>query len=250
MDYDRTAMPAAYDAGRGYSPELLEFWLRKIASAVRGTEIEAILDLGCGTGRYSAGLAAHFGVPVIAVDPSEKMLAEARDKPANGVRFAIGSAEAIPLEDAAVDMVFMSMVFHHFDNPRKAVEECRRVLRPGGVVVLRNGTTDQVAGYPYTPFFARASSLFTASLTSKAFITETFEAGGFQSVHYELVRSKSAPSWSAYADKIAHRADSILARLTDEEFEAGLAVLRDHAAKAPPAEPVIEPIDLFVFRRP
>jgi len=45
------------------------------------TPVAAIaLDIGCGTGRYSTALAAHFNAHVIAVDPSEKMLAEARKR--------------------------------------------------------------------------------------------------------------------------------------------------------------------------
>src|SRR5229473_1249405 len=51
-----------------------------------------------------------------------------------------------------------------------------------------------------------------------------------------------------YAEKIAFRADSILAQLGDQEFAEGLAALREHAAIALPNEPVIELIDFFVFR--
>jgi hypothetical protein len=45
---------------------------------------------------------------------------------------------------------------------------------------------------------------------------------------------------------LAFRADSILAQLSGQEFEAGLASLREHAKTAPP-EPVIELVDVFVF---
>ena len=249
MDYDQTAMPASYDAGRNYSPELLEFWLRAISSTVPNEKIYDILDLGCGTGRYSAGLANQFGARVFAVDPSEKMLAQAQKKPTNGVQFANGSGEAIPLEDAAVDMVFMSMVFHHFKSPRRALQECRRVLRPGGVVCLRNGATDRIKDYPCTPFFPRAPSLYADSLQSVAATKEAFEAEGFQFVHHEVVMSKVAATWTEYVGKIANRADSIFVQLTDQEFEGGLAALREYAATADPNEAVIEPIDLFVFQR-
>ena len=66
------------------------------------------LDIGCGTGRYSMALAAHFNARVIAVDPSEKMLAEARKKATERVRYERASAESLPLPDASIDMVFMS----------------------------------------------------------------------------------------------------------------------------------------------
>src|SRR5271156_1944801 len=126
MNYDQTEIPTAYDAGRGYAPEILKFWLDTLSSAVGGASIDDILDLGCGTGRYSAALASHFGARVVAVDPSEKMLIEARKKKAPGVQFVRGFAEAIPLGNSTVDMVFISMVFHHFGDPFRALEECHR----------------------------------------------------------------------------------------------------------------------------
>ena len=249
MDYDQTTMPSAYDAGRRYAPEVLDFWLRTIAGAVSGQIIDDILDLGCGTGRFSAALAAHFGARVVGVDPSEKMLSEALRKGGDHVRFLRGFGEAVPLDDAAVDMVFMSMVFHHFDSPKRAAEECHRVLRDGGVACLRAGVTDRINGYPFLPFFPRTRSLLAKDLHSVTFIEETFSEAGFQRVHHEVVDSEVADSWDSYADKLAHRADSILVQLTDDEFADGLAALRDYSYRAPSDEPVIEPVDFFVFRR-
>jgi SAM-dependent methyltransferase len=248
MDYDRTTMPSAYDAGRGYAPAVLDFWLRAISSVVPANSVDDILDLGCGTGRYSAALAAHFDARVIAVDPSEKMLAEARGKPADGVRFFLGSGEAVPLPDNAVDMVFMSMVFHHFESPERAVGECRRVLRQGGVVCLRAGVTDRIDDYAYVPFFPATPALLNRNLQSLAFIEATFLAAGFQRVHHEVIASEAATDWASYAERTALRADSILAQLTDREFECGMAALREFTAAGPPG-PVVDPVDFFVFRR-
>src|SRR5438132_10283157 len=88
VDYDQTNMPAAYDAGRRYSPAVLALWLDVISRWVPNATVSDILDLGCGTGRYSTALAEHFDARVIAVDPSEKMLAEARKKSAERVGYA------------------------------------------------------------------------------------------------------------------------------------------------------------------
>jgi ubiquinone/menaquinone biosynthesis C-methylase UbiE len=249
MDYDNTAMPGIYDAGRGYTPAVMEFWLRTISSAVPKANINAILDLGCGTGRYSSALAAHFGARVVAVDPSKKMLAEARKKAADNVTFMSGSGEMVPLAEATVDMVFMSMVFHHFSQPEKAAKECHRVLRDGGVVCLRAGVTDRIDSYPYLPFFPMVPALLAKSLGSLAFIEATFVTAGFTLTHHEVVMSKTATSCRAYADKTAYRADSILAQLTDREFEDGMSALHEHASTMPSDQPVVEPVDFFVFRR-
>jgi hypothetical protein len=55
-------------------------------------------------------------------------------------------------------------------------------------------------------------------------------------------------SWSAYADKLAYRADSILIQMPDDEFEEGLTALRKHALNAKGTDPVVEPVDFFVLR--
>ena len=249
MDYDKTNTPAAYDAGRGYSPTVLTLWLDVVSRLVPKDTVSKILDIGCGTGRYSMALAAHFDACVVAVNPSEKMLAEARKKVSARVRYERASAEALPLPDASMDMIFMSMVFHHFDDPDQAVRECRRVLRPNGVVCLRAATIDRVETYPYVPFFPRSGAILNDVLQSQALIETIFVNAGFHLVDHQLIRSEVASNWDGYAEKLAFRADSILAQLSDREFEAGLAALREHAAAAPQDQAVIELIDFFVFRR-
>ena len=147
-------------------------------------------------------------------------------------------------------MVFISMVFHHFDDPSRVAQECRRVLREDGVVCLRGGSAEQIDAYPYVAFFPRARSLMTMDLASVAAIEATFAGAGLKRTHHEVVPSEVAGNWIAFADKIAHRADSFLVKLTDAEFAEGLAALQDHARTAPSNEPVIEPVDFFAFHRP
>jgi ubiquinone/menaquinone biosynthesis C-methylase UbiE len=247
MRYDETNMPAAYDAGRDYSPRTLAYWLDVISRSVSANAVQDILDLGCGTGRYSAALASHFDAQVVALDPSEKMLAEARRKVTVRVRYARACGESLPLRDASVDLVFISMVFHHFDDPGRAVRECRRVLRTGGSVCMRAGTTEQINTYPYVPFFEKSRGKVRDLLQPRSVIESVFRNAGFDTVRHELVRSEVAPSWAIYAEKIAHRADSILAQLSDDEFNEGLAALRKHAASAPQHEAVVELVDFFSF---
>ncbi len=247
MNYDNTEMPAAYDAGRGYSPGTLARWLEVISLSVPKGSVSKILDLGCGTGRYSNALADYFGASVIGMDPSQKMLAQARRKASERVRYYRASGESIPLRDASVDLVFISMAFHHFEHPDRAAAECRRVLRREGSVCLRAATTDRIDSYAYVDFFPGSRPILNRALQSQTFIELTFARAGFQLIRHQLVPSEAAESWNAYAEKIAYRADSILVQLANQEFEDGLAALREHA-KTAPHEPVREPVDFFVFR--
>ncbi|MFZ1887117.1 MAG: class I SAM-dependent methyltransferase [Candidatus Binataceae bacterium] len=248
MDYDKTKMPSSYDAGRSYPPAVLAFWLSVISRWVPQGTISDIVDIGCGTGRYSVALANYFDARVFALDPSEKMLAEARKKVSPRVRYEQASGEALPLSDASMDLAFMSMVFHHFAHPDRVAQECRRVLRPNGAICLRAGTVERCEAYAYVPFFPGTRAILNKALTSQARIESVLVAAGFRLVGHEIVPSQAAESWNAYAEKLTHRADSILIQLSDPEFEDGLAAVRKHAAARPSHEPVIEPVDFFVFR--
>lgn len=248
MDYDKTEMPAAYDAGRAYSPRVLQTWLATIEDAASGQSIEHILDLGCGTGRFSFPLADRFSARVTGIDPSEKMLAEARKKARGNVHFMRGAAEEIPLTDGSVDLVFMSMVLHHFADPRQAARECHRVLRAGGLVCLRAGAKERIDDYPYTRFFPEAHPILGSTLVTAHAIEEIFVTAGFALQLHKIVDSEVAASWPAYAEKVAYRADSILSQLSDPAFARGLLSLREFADRAAPG-PVIEPVDFFAFTR-
>jgi ubiquinone/menaquinone biosynthesis C-methylase UbiE len=247
MDYDKTAMPAGYDAGRGYSPSVLEHWLSVIAPWVPQRAEPEILDLGCGTGRYSGALAARFHARVTGVEPSENMLAQARSKVMAGVRYERASGEALPLADGSVDMVFMSMVYHHFPEPGQVARECRRVLRPDGVVCLRNSTSDRMETFPQAMFFKSGADLMRKKLPRCEAILAVFASEGFALQRHEIVRSEAATDWTSCAEKISHRADSMLVQIPDTEFEEGMRLLRGHAATRPAGEPVVESVDFFVF---
>ena len=73
-DYDKTDIPAGYDRARDHGPEMLNLWMHAIAKHLEGHSVTRILDLGCGTGRFSEALAARFDAEVIGLDPSQKML--------------------------------------------------------------------------------------------------------------------------------------------------------------------------------
>ena len=248
MDYDATEIPVVYDRGRDHGPENLQLWMNIVASCVGDQPVKTILDLGCGTGRFSEALAIHFDAEVIGLDPSTKMLDQARKKLHDPrVRYQPGAGEAMPLADDSVDLVYMSMSFHHFTDPRAAALECRRVLREGAPAVLRTGVRERIPAYPYVEFFPASRPIMDDVLPTVADIREVFEAAGFRAVRLEIVTQQIAPDLATYTEKLAAGADSVLAQLSEEDFKAGIAALRAHAVRAG-AQPVTEPIDVLVFR--
>jgi ubiquinone/menaquinone biosynthesis C-methylase UbiE len=246
MDYDKTAIAATYDAARGYRPEVLKQWLDLIA-AHAPSDLELIVDLGCGTGRFTQPLADRFAAKLIGIDPSERMLDVARAKLSNArVEFLQASSENLPLLDGSADMVFMSMVLHHLPDGPAMTRECHRILRDKGRMCVRNCTRDIV--YPQSRFFPGMLPMVEAQLPSSAEVVALFAAAAFHSRAHEVVTHTVATSWQEFADKLALRADSFLARLPDSEFAAGLAALRAYASGREP-EAITEQIDFFVFER-
>lgn len=247
MDYDKTDMPAVYDRARAFEPGVLEMWLERIAACLPRRGISTIVDLGCGTGRFTRALADRFAAKGIGVDPSEKMLAIARAKGEGpSVSFRHGIGEAIPLADGAADLVFQSMIFHHLTDAAKTARECHRVLAARGLVCVRNSTAEQRS--PYAAFFPGYQELADKVSPSAATVSAVFEANGFRALSHELVAHLMAPSWSALAEKAALRADSILLRLPHAAFVKGVLALRAQAPTAPD-DFVGMNIDLFVFAR-
>ena len=94
-----------------------------------------ILDLGCGTGILTAKLREWEARLVAAVDPSEEMLAIAREQ-VQCVEFRNAHAAALPYGDESFDIVASSLVLHYVKDPRGVFREVARVLRKGGYFVF------------------------------------------------------------------------------------------------------------------
>jgi SAM-dependent methyltransferase len=193
-------------------------------------------------------LAVELGARVIGLDPSEKMIDQARRKPAtSAVVFGRATAHALPLPEGSVDLVFMSQIYHHLPDPPAVARECRRVLRGGGSVCIRTGTRENAVVAP--TFFPAARAMLDTDLPSSEEIGSIFAAAGFTPRHHEIVTELVAPDWPSFVRKAALRADSFLARLSDTEFDQGMAALHAHCANIDPNEGVTEEIDWFVFAK-
>lgn len=107
--------------------------------ALADGSVERVLDVGGGTGRA-----------VQAVDASDRVVVDAtpamlrRVPPALGR--VLGSAPALPVADNAVDAVLIVDALHHLPTPDRVLREAYRVLRPGGVLVVREFDRGTVRG--------------------------------------------------------------------------------------------------------
>ncbi len=111
-----------------------------LLDALRPRPQETIADVGAGTGRLTAYLAQREGARVVAVEPSASMRAVGEGHtPGLAVEWRDGVAEELPLGDASVDAVALVTILEFVPDPARAVAEARRVLRPGGRLVVGPG---------------------------------------------------------------------------------------------------------------
>ncbi|MFP3977782.1 malonyl-ACP O-methyltransferase BioC [Marinobacter sp. KMM 10035] len=96
-----------------------------------------VLDLGCGTGWFTRML-ANLMPPgsVTGMDLSPGMVEHAIARSAPNTAWIVADAEAIPLPDQSCDLIFSNLMIQWCATPAKVLQECRRVLRPGGKLMI------------------------------------------------------------------------------------------------------------------
>lgn len=136
---------ARYDESAVLAASLREQMLRRL-DWVAFTP-ESVLDLGCGTGHGAAALAARWPrARVIALDASPGMLREAAGRAGQArVERLLADAEAIPLPDASVDLVFSNLVLPWCEDIDAAFGEVARILRPRGLFTFTTFGPDTLA---------------------------------------------------------------------------------------------------------
>ncbi|HEY6552731.1 MAG TPA: class I SAM-dependent methyltransferase, partial [Vicinamibacteria bacterium] len=98
----------------------------------------------------------HWPFRIIASDVDHELL-RSRQAEFEEVRFLVGDAEPLPFRDGAFDAVFAGELIEHLPDPRPGVAEFRRVLRPGGTLILTTPNRMRLANVadgserPYSP---------------------------------------------------------------------------------------------------
>jgi SAM-dependent methyltransferase len=236
-----------YRAGRRLRPEAMSSWMDAVAGHLARRD-GPVLDLGSGTGRFSSALAARFCVPVVALEPAEGMREEARlDGIGHGVTMVAGGGEAVPVQDGAFVGVWASQVLHHVDDLTACAAELRRVVRPGGPVMVRGMFEATYGSLPWAPYFPEAVRVGTELFPTLEEITAAFGVVGMEPCAHEVIWQITAGSLRELSERVGLRADSTLELLSDEDFAAGMARLEAAAAAKTSPDPVREALELVVF---
>jgi ubiquinone/menaquinone biosynthesis C-methylase UbiE len=249
LDYDER-QHVVYSRGRDLTPEIARLWLEVLARYIDLTEQGAIVDVGSGTGMYARLLADSFGATVVGVEPSARMREIAkRDNAHPRVHYVEGSAEQIPIQSASCDVALLSNVIHHIGDPRAAASELARVLRSGGLVFVRGTLRESLGRVPWLEFFPAAQPVAKRQLPSRPEVVRMFAGEDFDLLASDAVDQECGANMRAYYERIKMRAISTLDLISDAEFERGIARMRETAKRETNPHPVIEQVDLLVFRR-
>ena len=109
-------------------------------------DLQRVLELGCGTGLFTEDLSLN-SQKIIATDFSDEMIAKALElrKSLPNVSFSKEDAMQLSFEDEYFDTVFMANLIHVISDPNRVIEESRRVLKPGGRIIIASFAIDAMS---------------------------------------------------------------------------------------------------------
>lgn len=108
-------------------------------SIIKKIKPGSLIDIGCGPGAFLSEVSRLFpDVQLNALDLSEEMIEETRNRLSGKVIATVGDSENMPLEDEQYQVVTCNMSIHHYPHPQKAVNEMYRILKNGGYILLND----------------------------------------------------------------------------------------------------------------
>ena len=242
------AVAKDYDKGR--RSENVGFWAGQTAELAGLHKGSLVLDLGCGTGVYTLGIGLRTSASICGLDPAIALLELARAK-SKSIPWMAAVGERIPIRRGVFDCIFSSQVWHHIDDRQKTADECFRVLKPGGSLVIRTISHEQLRRKVIFRYFPEILAHQLEVYPSKEDFNRYFKNAGFHStkhLSYTLERYQPASELMEIAEK---RLWSMFRNITREGLERGIAELRQYEREHP-GQPVRndETITLVVARKP
>jgi ubiquinone/menaquinone biosynthesis C-methylase UbiE len=126
---------------------------------------QRLLDVGCGPGTVTIDLAGYLSPGhVVGVDAAVGVVRQAEGRrsstPVNNVTFAAGDTYALPFGDGTFDIAHAHQVLQHLSEPVAALGELRRILRPGGLLAVRDSDYGGFVWAPPEPLLDRWLDLY------------------------------------------------------------------------------------------
>jgi ubiquinone/menaquinone biosynthesis C-methylase UbiE len=189
-----------------------------------------VLEVGCGTGNYALALEALAGCACWGIDPSEQMLARARERSQSG-RFSPGRAERLDFPAATFDVVFSVDVIHHVADRAAYYREAHRVLGPGGRICTVTDSEWIIRHrQPLAAYFPETVEVELARYPRVPEILAMMRAAGFRETSESLAEF---PYQLADAGPYRDRAFSSLHLIPPEAYARGLERMEADLRRGP-----------------
>lgn len=225
IDYDKIA--PNYDnhrrVGGPYMPHLIQL--------ARQVDAKRVLELGCGTGNSTRAFLQSYPCRLVALDPSEGMLSEARGKDLQYVQLLRASATHVPLSDASIQFVFGVFFLHHVSDVAAVARECRRVLSRGAAAFV-TASTHFIKSHPMNRYFPSLPAVDRARFRTGTEIQAALRHAHFPRTRVQTCKTNPQPIDNAYVQKVAAKFISTYELIPPQEFQSGLARLKAEVANA------------------
>jgi len=234
VNYDQIA-PTYNRRFEGGQPQPI---LQALLALIRSTQVQTILEVGCGTGFWLAGLQITTLEPAepkfFGLDLSRGMLQQARIRNANAGLIQ-GRAESLPLEEESFDLIYCVHALHHFTRQQEFVAGCLRWLKPGGMLAIIGSDPHPQSPYHQRgewyvyKYFEGVQETDLARFPSWGQVTSWMIGAGYTRIEWRPIEVLH-DSWQGvqvftdpFLDK---KATSQLAILSEADYQAGLNRMR------------------------
>ena len=231
-DYRHIA--ASYDKGRPLLEQNINLWMELISKYTRGQVGYKVLDLGCGTGRFTLPMAYRLRYHVVGADSSREMLAKAKTKDTDSVvKWDLQDAQDLTYQNESFDAVFMSHLLHHVDYPSRVIRECHRVLVESGAILIRYGAMEQIRDDVEHTFFPETLIIDEERTPTITRVERWLSEAGFLNIISIRELQQTYESGIAHLEAAKVKSTSVLTMISKEAFEQGIARMSRYVEENP-----------------
>jgi SAM-dependent methyltransferase len=229
-----TQIAETWDKARPLYDRNMELCLNLIAKQAGSRNQIKLLDLGCGTGRFAIPFANQLGYSVTAIDNSKEMIEKAKQKDADSsVVWLVQDVTNLAIGESAFDVIFMSHLLHHLDNPQALIKKCYQILKPNGVIINRYGALEHIQHDPEHRFFPETIKLDKMRCPTIKRVEVWFQKAGFTEVESEIVVQPTYTSGEDRLSKVKLKSTSVLTLINQSAFKEGLESFEKYVSQNP-----------------